>query len=41
MENKEQKKEYEAPKMEQIELKHSSCLLEDSCPGGSYCGDTE
>lgn len=40
MEKAEQKKEYVAPKMEQVELRHGASLLEGSCPGGSYCGET-
>lgn len=40
MDKVEQKKEYVAPKMEQVELRHHSSLLEGSCPPGSYCGDT-
>lgn len=34
---KKQKKEYSAPKMKPVKLRHKANLLQDSCPGGN-CG---
>lgn len=37
----EMKKSYTAPKMNVVELKHETNLLQDSCPGGYNCGQLD